>query len=253
MAILAAKFLLAPAFVVAASLAARRWGAIAGGVFGGLPAVTAPILLIIAIQHGALFGSRAAAASLYGLVALAAYVLVYALLVRRTTWPWALAAGWAAFLLVDLALSPLPMDAWLGFALALASFVLTLLVMPRGQGEATDEIEFPNWSIPLRALAAAALVYGVTTAAAALGPHWSGLLTPFPVVGTVIAAFTHAHSGPEPTLEILRGFIIGLFAFATFCLLVSLLLLETTIAIAFTVAFAAALAIQIGVLLAFRR
>lgn len=253
MAILAAKLLLAPAFVVAASLAARRWGATAGGVFGGLPAVTAPILLIVAIQHGELFGSKAAAASLYGLVALAAYVLTYALLVRRTTWPIALIAGWAVFLLVDVALSPLPMDAWLGFALAIGSFILTLVLMPRGRGGAVDEIDFPNWSIPLRALAAAALVYGVTTAAAALGPHWSGLLTPFPVVGTVIAAFTHAHSGPEPTLEILRGFVIGLFAFAVFCLLVSLLLLQTTIAIAFLAAFAAAIAIQAVVLLGFSR
>ena len=47
MTLLAAKLLLAPAFVVALAFAARRCEATAGGVLAGLPVVTAPILLII--------------------------------------------------------------------------------------------------------------------------------------------------------------------------------------------------------------
>jgi len=44
--VLAAKLLLAPAFVVGASLATRRYGAAVGGVLAGLPIVAGPILAV---------------------------------------------------------------------------------------------------------------------------------------------------------------------------------------------------------------
>src|SRR5580700_5686036 len=50
--VLAVKALLAPAFVVGASLTARRFGARLGGVVGGLPVVAGPILLVYALVPG---------------------------------------------------------------------------------------------------------------------------------------------------------------------------------------------------------
>jgi hypothetical protein len=55
--VLAAKILLAPTFVIAASLAARRYGARIGGLVGGLPVVAGPILLVFALDHGAAFAA----------------------------------------------------------------------------------------------------------------------------------------------------------------------------------------------------
>ncbi len=219
-------------------------------MLGGLPVVAGPILLIITVEHGEHFGARAAAATLYGLVGLSAFMCVYAALVRRASWPVCLISGWAAFLLVDALLSPLPVSAAAGFVAACVAVSLSLAVIPRAKGADSDEIDFPNWSIVLRALAAAALVFAVTTAAAALGSRWSGLLAPFPIIVSVLAGFTHAHSGPEPTLQILRGVARGMYAFAVFCLIVALLLPRASTALAFGVATIVALAIQACVLIA---
>jgi len=57
---LAVKVLLAPSFVVGASLAARRFGPRIGGLVGGLPLVASPILLVYALTDGRVFAAGAA-------------------------------------------------------------------------------------------------------------------------------------------------------------------------------------------------
>ncbi len=86
MALLAVKLLLAPAFVVGASLAARRFGPRVGGLIAGLPVVAGPILLVYALAHGRAFAAGAAAGTLLGLVSLIAFVVVYARLASRLFW-----------------------------------------------------------------------------------------------------------------------------------------------------------------------
>lgn len=76
MALLVAKFLLAPLCVVAVSPAGRRWGVAVAGILGGLPVVAGPILLALTLIHGRSFGADAAASTL---LALAALTLVVAL------------------------------------------------------------------------------------------------------------------------------------------------------------------------------
>jgi hypothetical protein len=56
-ALLATKLLLAPSFVVGASLTARRFGARVGGLIAGLPVVAGPILLAYALAHGSAFAA----------------------------------------------------------------------------------------------------------------------------------------------------------------------------------------------------
>ena len=83
MALLAVKVLLAPSFVVGASLAARRFGPRVGGLIAGLPVVAGPILLAYALAHGRAFAAGAAAGTLLGLVSLIPFVVVYAGLAGR--------------------------------------------------------------------------------------------------------------------------------------------------------------------------
>ena len=61
MATFAVKVLLAPSFVVGASLH-RRYGPRIGGWVAGLPVVAGPILLVYALTQGAAFAADAAAA-----------------------------------------------------------------------------------------------------------------------------------------------------------------------------------------------
>jgi hypothetical protein len=90
--------LLAPACVVAVSVAGRRWGTPVAGALGGLPVVARPILLVLTLTHGTAFGATASRFCLARVIGLTAFSLVYARAARLTGLPATVLAGWAAFL-----------------------------------------------------------------------------------------------------------------------------------------------------------
>jgi hypothetical protein len=243
---LAVKLLLAPAFVVAVSLAVRRLGPLLGGVVGGLPVVAGPILLTFALEHGEAFAAHAAVATLLGLVSLTAFVVVYGRLAGRAHWIVCLLTGWLAFLAVTVALDSVHASSVVALLLAWATFgaALRLTDDPSLANPGASAPSPPRWDLPVRALCALALVLALTAGAAALGPHLSGLLAPFPIITSVLAAFTHAQAGAQATRRLLRGMVLGFFAFALFCFAVAVLVEPLGIAAAFLLAGAAALLAQ---------
>ena len=130
MAVALAKLLLAPACVVAVSLAGRRWGVAIAGILGALPVVAGPILLVLTLVHGRSFGAEAAAGTLLGLAALTLFVVVYGRVAERFGPVPSLLAGWAAFLLGVGILQAL--DAPLGVVLVFVSvcFAAGLALLP---------------------------------------------------------------------------------------------------------------------------
>lgn len=246
MALLLVKLTLAPLLVVGSSLAVRRFGAAVGGLLVALPIVAGPVLLIVTIEQGTHFGARAASASLLGLAALAAFVVVFANVARRGTWATALAAGWAAFVAIALALSSVSVARGAAFAIALSSFALASLLMPdHRRAPAPREGELLSWDLPARALATAVLVLALTGAAAGLGARLTGVLTPFPVAMSVLAAFVFAQRGPRVCDELLRGFLGGAAGFAVFSLLVAVLVIPAGPALSFALALLGAIATQV--------
>ncbi len=134
-ALLATKLLLAPAFVVAASLVARRFGPRAGGLIGGLPVVAGPILLVYALAHGRAFAAGAAAGTLLGLVSLIAFVVVYARLAGRLPWGASMVAGWLAFALATLAFTAVSLPLGVALGLAGAGVLIGLALLPRPRSD----------------------------------------------------------------------------------------------------------------------
>ena len=243
MSVIALKLLLAPGLVVLASVCGRRFGAVAAGLVGGLPVVAGPILLVLAITHGRDFGADAARAALLGLVSLTTFVVIYGHLSQRRHWTVALPLGWMGFLGVTAILSWVSFATFVGLAVAVASFLVALVVLPVPvpAGVTTSRAA---WDLPLRALAATLMVLALTGASKALGPHLSGLLAPFPVIASVLTAFTHAQEGGEEALALLRGMLLGFFGFAAFCATVAAALPHSTVAGTFAIACGAALAMQ---------
>jgi hypothetical protein len=218
--VLALKLLLAPAFVVAASLVSRRFGVLVAGVVAGLPAIAGPILLVLALDHGHAFARDAATGTLLGIVALVGFVLAFAWVCLRASWPWALAAGWGSFAAVVASLRPVHVAPVAAFALACAACVCGLLLLPRATAEAAAP-RTPRFDLALRAVCAVVPVVAVTAVARALGPHLSGLVAAFPVITPVLAAFTLAQQGPLQAIRLLRGMTLGFFAYALFCFTVA--------------------------------
>jgi hypothetical protein len=247
--LLLVKLALAPALVVGSSLAGRRWGHQVSGLLVALPLVAGPILLITELEHGAHFAARAAAASLLGLVALASFVVVFARVahvVRAGAWPIAVAGGWIAFLAVALAFSATSIPAGVALALAVAAFALAPLLLPHDPYTSDGPLApLPVWDLPARALATALLVLGLTGAAAGLGATLTGVLTPFPVSNTVLAAFLLVLEGPVQLDEFFRGFLRGAYGFCAFCFLVAVLVVPLGAAGAFSVALLGALVVQL--------
>lgn len=248
MGLLATKLLLAPSFVVGASLAARRFGPRVGGLIAGLPVVAGPILLAYALAHGRAFAAGAAVGTLLGLVSLIAFVVVYARLAGRAFWAASMLAGWLAFAVATALFSALRVPAGAALAIAAAGLLLGLLLTPRANPDARSAGCAPRWDLPMRAACALALVLTLTAVAGWLGPRLSGLLAPFPIIATVLATFTHAQRGPQEVQRLLRWLLGGYGAFALFCFTLAVSLRSLGIAAAFALATVVALLTQGAIL-----
>src|SRR3954454_7977484 len=175
MSVLLLRVLLAPTFIVVASLAGRRLGVRMGGGVAGLAVVAGRILLVLALDHGDAFARSAATGTMLGLAALIGFVLAYAAAGLRFAWPVALVAGWVTSLAVVGALHFVHVGAAGALAVACGSCVLALKLLPSPGGMPPEPYRHPWWDLPLRAACGIVLVVAVTAAAGALGPHLSGL------------------------------------------------------------------------------
>lgn len=245
MVILLLKLLLAPLLVMGSTLAGRRWGPHVAGIVVGLPIVAGPILFITYQQHGADFASAAATSALLGLVSLAVFVVVFARTAIRFGWLVTLLTSWTAVLAVDVAISVIDATTLVALACTLTATVVAKTFMPRIEPASSNEqLSLPAWDLPGRAVATGVLVLTVTTASGVLGPNWTGLLAPFPIASSVVAAFVHAQHGPAVTARTLAGVLMGLFSFAFFCLAVAVLV-QPMGGAAFALAALATAAIQL--------
>jgi hypothetical protein len=247
-----AELLIAPVLVAFSTLAARRWGAAAGGVVSAFPAVAGPVLLIVAQQRGADFAARTANATLLGVVALSAFAVAYARCALRCRWQVSLIAGWGLSAVLAAILS-----LWghgVGFPGGLAAASVSLVAAHRAIPHAWEapvpqpQTDSSRADIPLRMAATALLIAVLTTAAETLGPLIGGILTGLPVLASVLAVFTHRAHGPRAVVTLLRGMLAGMAGFVGFCATVAVLTVPAGVAPAFAVAAVGAVALHAAML-----
>jgi hypothetical protein len=150
-----------------------------------------------------------------------------------------------ALQMVTLTLLPL-------LALVIGTLVVALRFMPRS-AEGPRATRRPPWDIPARIVVTTAIVLLLTALAGALGPSLTGLLATYPLYGAILSGFAHHLEGPGPAVRVLRGLLLGLFAFAGFFFVLALLIERSGLAPAFAAAVVTALALQAGALWAMRR
>jgi hypothetical protein len=241
-----------PALIGAITLAGRRWGPAVAGWLSGFPIVTGPILLFVALEQGPRFAAVTAAGALSGGLAWMAFALSYAWAATRLPWGWTLPIGLAAYLLVGMALvwSALP------FALVVVLVIGAVVLAPSIFPPLAQSSGVPRPApieIYARMLAGGALTVTVTRLSPMLGPKFSGLFAVFPVMGIVLAAFSHRASGSVFTIRLLRGMVSGFYAFTAFCLMLALLLDRLGTAAGFLLALGCSLAVHLSVLRFLRR
>lgn len=243
-AILLLKLFLVPVLIYLVTLAGRRWGPAVAGSLSALPVVAGPILLTITLEQGTAFAATAAANTLLAVIAILVFGIAYAWASGRFGVAGSLLLSLVAYAASVAALQLVELELVHGFLLVLAVLAVAPRLFPAVAAERKPAAKPVN-DLPLRMLAGALLSVSVTYAAAGIGPRLSGFFAMFPVMGTVLTGFSHHASGRAFAVAMLRGMARGYYAFATFCLLLSLALQRMPVAAAFGIAAAAAVAVQL--------
>lgn len=237
------KLTITPVLVALMSLAARRWGPTIGGLIMGLPWMTGPILFFLGLEHGDAYVARAAIGVLVGAIAIGAHIIIYVYVARSAGWPASLAAAFVAFAATGYALSGLDLSLWSAAGGAAISLTAAFLAMPRVSDPGTLRF-VPWWDIPMRMAATATLVGIITLLAGLLGPERIGVVSTYPVILSVIGAFTHAQWGWPATVQLARGVSLSLLSFVVFFLMLGLFAERIGLTWSFALASGAALAIS---------
>jgi hypothetical protein len=198
----------------------------------------------MAIEQGSGFVATAAAHTLIAVIAVLVFCVAYAWASGRFGVPGSMLAALAAYAAAVAGLQMIELPLLAGFVLVMCVLALAPRLFPRMSGTVERSAAQPN-DLPLRMLAGAVLCFVVTYAAAGIGPRLSGFFAMFPVMGTILVGFSHHASGRAYAVNILLGMARGYYAFATFCVVLSLLLRGQPIALAFGVAAGAALVVQL--------
>jgi hypothetical protein len=229
------KLTLTPAFIAMASLAQRRWGGAMGGLIAGLPLTSGPVSVFLAVEYGSTFASHAAAATIFGTIAMSAFCVAYVHASKRLHYFASALVASTVCAMIILALSALPQSlalaAGIGYPILIGS--VFLIGVPTSRQAAPKP---PNWDLPARMSVAAGMVLFVTSIASVVGPKWSGLLSTLPIFGLVMGTFSHRHGGPEAAHSLLRGFAIGAIGAITYFTVVGLLLDTMPIALTYALA-----------------
>jgi len=246
MSLLLVKAILAPVLIGLASWIARRWGPTTGGVFTALPLTSGPVVLVLALERGRSFAAAASVGALLALISLSGFALAYSWSSRRLQWTGSSLLGCGAYLICTLLLQrwSIPFD--ITFLIVCGILSACVYAMPL-DSLTESRSPAPAWDVTVRMLLAAILVVGITTSAPAFGPRVSGLLTPFPVAATILAAFIHHFDGYRAARQFLRGLLKGLFSFAVFFVVIGMLIERWSIGATFAMATAATLMCQAAV------
>lgn len=238
------KLVLTPMLIVAASLAGRRWGPGVSGWLVGLPLTSGPIALFLALGQGPAFAATAAIGTMLGAATQGAFCVAYSHVAQHWRWLIALGAGTLAFAASTVLARTTTLPAGVLYALVVVSLITALRLLPRQTIERAAPVTPPRWDLPARMLIATSYVLLLTGLAPRLGAQLTGLMSPYPMYGAILAVFAHCQRGPEAATRVLRGLLLGLFGFASFFLVESALIERAGIPIAFGAAIATALCFQ---------
>jgi hypothetical protein len=198
------KLFLAPFFVALLSYIQRRWGDGIGGRLIGLPLTTGPFIFIIYIQEGPSFAARAAHGVLVGQVALIVFSWVYASSALRMSWRRALATGTLACLATGTLLTSFEIHLYALLPMLIAAWLLATKFWPSYTTKPRTA-EIPRWELSARLLVTVVLIFTLTGMASFLGPRVAGALSTYPVIISVLGAFSQRRHGPDSTVATLHG------------------------------------------------
>lgn len=217
------KIILMPAIIAGVTLAARKWGNVIGGVIAGMPWVGGAILYFIAIEQGETFMTNALPGVLIGLIGWLGFCMTYVIAGQYLGVLSSFISGICVYLLLGFVLkdftNSFSINGW--FIVLISLTITSLSFFPKVKKAAKKPPKPLRFEIPLRMIMITAFVFIVTYFAEMLGPNWSGILTPFPVMTATLAIFTHYTQGLSQVRLALMGMYTGVMGFSIFLISVA--------------------------------
>lgn len=212
------KIIFMPLVIAGVTLIARKWGNIIGGVVAGMPWVGGAILFFVAIEQGEPFMLNAILGVLIGLLAWLGFCTTYVIAGQRLGVLGSFASGISVYLLISFLLqdytTAFTIRGW--FVVMILTTIVSLYYFPKVKRINNISPKPLRFEIPLRMIMITAFVLLVTYFAELLGPNWSGILTPFPVMTATLAIFTHHTQGLPQVRLALMGMYTGVIGFSIF-------------------------------------
>ncbi len=227
-----------PLVIGGVTIASKKWGNLVGGMIASMPWIAGPIMLFFTLEQGVDFAVNSVKGIMIGVVGVLAFCFAYIYSAIKYKWYVSLFFAYFAFVSTTVLLktceSLWELDAW--FVIAVVSSLIGIKVFPQVETQANSG-QTLKFDIYLRMIIITVFVTLITYLAKILGPTWSGILTPFPIITAILAAFTHYTQGVYGTSIILRGILTGFIGFASFLYLQAQLLPHFSIAMAFMIGF----------------
>jgi hypothetical protein len=246
MTILLIKVALMPVVMAIVTQASRKWGNTIGGLISSMPWIAGPILLFFVLEQGKNFGIQSVPGILTGIVSLICFCYSYARLSGRFNWLPTLLCSYVVYVVVALLLKEVRVNLWTGYGMALGSIILCLRFFPTPPVQSSSVRRLP-YDMLIRIIVATLFVIAITELAHLVGPTWSGILTPFPVITSILAVFTHYLQGHSAVVALLRGSLLGFLGYTTFLFLQAFLLPEFSIGLSFLIALGVNILISVAV------
>jgi hypothetical protein len=220
------KLILMPIVVAFVTIISKKWGNSIGGLVASLPWVAGPIILFITLEQGVDFTVKSISGMMVGIIGWLVFCVVYTLVGKRHRAFFSLLAGYVAYILLAIILNPLIqyLNHFQWFFISTIVLVLGLVYFPKVEKQGQMEPKKLKFEIPLRMIMITLFVLAITFFANQLGPNWSGILTPFPIMTAVLAIFTHHTQGIYQVRKTYLGLYTGIFGFSIFLFLQALLL-----------------------------
>ena len=206
MLVLSVKLLFAPLFVIGTYFIQRRFGARWGGISMAVPFILVPILLVIYLQHGSEFLYDSIVGTYAGQISLLCFIATYSRMSPRFNWPICIVASTSVFLIGVAILSPLITNLWVGIALWLIVWTISLKRFVAYDRNAKLPTA-PKWDIWLRVASALLLIFTITQFAENLGPQLSGAIATYPVMTSIMTTFNHYRFGPNSSTALMHGLL----------------------------------------------
>jgi hypothetical protein len=204
MLVLGVKLLFAPLFVIGTYLIQKRFGARWGGISMAVPFILVPILIVIYIEQGSDFLYNSIVGTYAGQIALLFFIATYTRMAPRFSWPICIVSATSAFLIGVAVLSPLITKLWLGIALWMIVWSISMKKFV-AYDRNIQLPPAPKWDLWLRVASALFLIFTITQFAENLGPRLSGAFATYPVMTSIMSTFNHYRFGANASIALMHG------------------------------------------------